>query len=583
MAAVALTLVLVVVVAVVVGDRSGSGNAGDDRTAVVTTGRGPSPTTATGPTASPVSGVTIAAVGDMVCAPGPVTTSTECRQKQVADLIVADATITQVLALGDLQYQSGELAAFQSSYDVPYGRFKAKTKPAPGNHEYETPGATGYYAYFGARAGRPDQGLLQLRRRHDVARRRAELELLGCVVRGRLSAGAVAARRPRREQPPVHDRVLAPPAVLLELGARRQRERRPVLGRAPAVRRRGARARRSRPRLRALRAADCRGRADAQGIPEFVVGTGGHSRSAFATPKANSVVRTVALRRAAARPRRRPTRGRWWPRAAQARQRHGHLPLSERVRPDPGHPLGLARPGGGRAAHPRGGRSLGAWLPSRLELNRPVGSASVSPRQSPNSSMRPSIDSDGERGSSLIDDPLSPLIAVGGTTVHGEGVDDQHVDQDHDRRPRRVVGQERELGSDGVAERGDETHDPPEGVPGEDEAAADEEEEAPREHDPAPRLQVVGERQLVTAADLREVRVVGDGDEPVGDVERTDHDDHEAGEHLPAHAAGLGVVDVVGGGHRRVVLPWSGAIDRMGRRAAVTRVRRGRCRDRRVR
>ena len=147
------------------------------------------------------------------------------------------------------------------------------------------------------------------------------------------------------------------------------------------------------------------GVADAQGIREFVVGTGGRSLYAFGTPHANSVAPRLHLRLPEGRPRRFgllvAVRGRGW---RSARHRHRHLSLSERVRPDPGHPSGLARRG--RAAHPRGGRSLGAMLPSRLELNRPVGSASVSPRQSPNSSMRPSIDSDGERGSSLIDDPL---------------------------------------------------------------------------------------------------------------------------------------------------------------------------------
>jgi hypothetical protein len=35
---------------------------------------------------------------------------------------------------------------------------KATTRPAPGNHEYNTAGATGYYAYFGAAAGDPARG-----------------------------------------------------------------------------------------------------------------------------------------------------------------------------------------------------------------------------------------------------------------------------------------------------------------------------------------------------------------------------------------------------------------------------------------
>jgi hypothetical protein len=35
---------------------------------------------------------------------------------------------------------------------------KANTRPAPGNHEYNTPAATGYYQYFGALAGDPAKG-----------------------------------------------------------------------------------------------------------------------------------------------------------------------------------------------------------------------------------------------------------------------------------------------------------------------------------------------------------------------------------------------------------------------------------------
>jgi Calcineurin-like phosphoesterase len=60
-----------------------------------------------------------------------------------------------VLALGDEQYPDGGLADFQRHYDATWGRFKDRTRPAPGNHEYETRGASGYFDYFGA-AARPD-------------------------------------------------------------------------------------------------------------------------------------------------------------------------------------------------------------------------------------------------------------------------------------------------------------------------------------------------------------------------------------------------------------------------------------------
>ena len=64
-----------------------------------------------------------------------------------------------VAALGDLAYEYGTLAEFNACYQPTWGAFKARTRPAPGNHEYEhgTNGA-GYFAYWGAVAGNPSQG-----------------------------------------------------------------------------------------------------------------------------------------------------------------------------------------------------------------------------------------------------------------------------------------------------------------------------------------------------------------------------------------------------------------------------------------
>jgi hypothetical protein len=77
---------------------------------------------------------------------------------QVSDIVLRDPSISTFLALGDLQYESGELANFQGAYDASYGRIKSITKPTPGNHEYATTGASGYYTYFGALAGDPAKG-----------------------------------------------------------------------------------------------------------------------------------------------------------------------------------------------------------------------------------------------------------------------------------------------------------------------------------------------------------------------------------------------------------------------------------------
>jgi hypothetical protein len=105
----------------------------------------------------------IAAAGDIACAPGGGDyrggrgTASACRMKDTSDLLVG-AGLAAVLPLGDEQYEDGSLAAFRASYDPTWGRLLAVTHPVPGNHEYRTPAAAGYFAYFGAAAGDPARG-----------------------------------------------------------------------------------------------------------------------------------------------------------------------------------------------------------------------------------------------------------------------------------------------------------------------------------------------------------------------------------------------------------------------------------------
>jgi acid phosphatase type 7 len=60
---------------------------------------------------------------------------------------------SRVLTLGDSTYPDGALSEFNDCYGPTWGQFKQVTHPAPGNHEYRTPGAAGYFDYFGAAAG----------------------------------------------------------------------------------------------------------------------------------------------------------------------------------------------------------------------------------------------------------------------------------------------------------------------------------------------------------------------------------------------------------------------------------------------
>jgi hypothetical protein len=98
----------------------------------------------------------VAAAGDIACGKLPVTED-QCHQQATSDLLVG-RPLTAVLMLGDAQYDNGELENFQQFYDPTWGRFKAITKPAVGNHEYYTGDAKGYFTYFGAAAGPPTTG-----------------------------------------------------------------------------------------------------------------------------------------------------------------------------------------------------------------------------------------------------------------------------------------------------------------------------------------------------------------------------------------------------------------------------------------
>ena len=57
-----------------------------------------------------------------------------------------------ILGLGDNAYQTGSLQEFNDCYGPTWGRHKDRVYPVPGNHEYLTGGAEGYFTYFGDRA-----------------------------------------------------------------------------------------------------------------------------------------------------------------------------------------------------------------------------------------------------------------------------------------------------------------------------------------------------------------------------------------------------------------------------------------------
>ena len=88
------------------------------------------------------------AVGDIACPAGDRTNN--CEQQQTAAL-AASQKPNDVVALGDNQYNHGAFSEYEGAgaYNATWGVFDPIVHPVPGNHEYDTSGAAGYFQYFG--------------------------------------------------------------------------------------------------------------------------------------------------------------------------------------------------------------------------------------------------------------------------------------------------------------------------------------------------------------------------------------------------------------------------------------------------
>jgi len=83
------------------------------------------------------------------------------RMSQEGTARVLDGIVGTVVTFGDQAYENGSYTDYMNCYDPSWGRHKPRTRPSPGNHEYNfgsAAGAPGYYQYFGAAAGDPSQG-----------------------------------------------------------------------------------------------------------------------------------------------------------------------------------------------------------------------------------------------------------------------------------------------------------------------------------------------------------------------------------------------------------------------------------------
>lgn len=94
---------------------------------------------------------TIVALGDIVCDPesskaGGVNTE-YCQEQQVVQGF-SQINPERILLLGDNQYENGSLQKYNSAFKSVFLQYSSMLLPSPGNHEYETPEASGYFNYF---------------------------------------------------------------------------------------------------------------------------------------------------------------------------------------------------------------------------------------------------------------------------------------------------------------------------------------------------------------------------------------------------------------------------------------------------
>jgi acid phosphatase type 7 len=108
------------------------------------------------PPAPASSSIRIAAVGDIACKNRPGNNRKVCQYDDVAAAI-ARRDYDRFLVLGDVQYEYGEYQNFVDNYDRYFGRLLPISEPVPGNHDYGTRNAHGYYRYFD-RIGHPPDG-----------------------------------------------------------------------------------------------------------------------------------------------------------------------------------------------------------------------------------------------------------------------------------------------------------------------------------------------------------------------------------------------------------------------------------------
>lgn len=88
----------------------------------------------------------VAAASVVLVGAGDISTCSNNNDEATAKLL--DGISGTVFTAGDNAYDSGTYTQYTNCYHPTWGRHKSRTKPVPGNHEYNTSGAAGYFKYF---------------------------------------------------------------------------------------------------------------------------------------------------------------------------------------------------------------------------------------------------------------------------------------------------------------------------------------------------------------------------------------------------------------------------------------------------
>jgi hypothetical protein len=147
--------------------------------------------------------VTLYAAGDIAeCRTSAINTTMAARTADEIAAALATDNTARVLTLGDNAYPNGSATDYAACYDPTWGRFKQRTLPSPGNHEYHTPAAAAYFDYFGALAGMQRRGyysvdigawhVMSLNSNLDGAAQQAQLDWLKADLAARPAGCALA-------------------------------------------------------------------------------------------------------------------------------------------------------------------------------------------------------------------------------------------------------------------------------------------------------------------------------------------------------------------------------------------------------